>query len=91
LKHLNKDMYHLNPKNKTPLYQQLYRELKKDIINNYSVGQKLPSIRKIASLYNLSKNTVESAYSQLYAEGYIDSRVSKNPNFDTKKFSHFSE
>ncbi len=67
-------MYILNPKNKTPLYQQLYRELKKDIINNYSVGQKLPSIRKIASLHNLSKNTVESAYSQLYAEGYIESR-----------------
>ena len=68
-------MYILTPKTKTPLYQQLYRELKKDIINNYSVGQKLPSIRKIASLYNLSKNTVESAYSQLYAEGYIDSRA----------------
>jgi len=68
-------LYFLNAKSQTPLYQQLYHELKKDIINNYSIGQKLPSIRKIASLYNLSKNTVESAYSQLYAEGYIESRA----------------
>ncbi|RUM69832.1 MAG: PLP-dependent aminotransferase family protein, partial [Sulfurovum sp.] len=36
---------------------------------------KLPSIRKIATLYNLSKTTVESAYSQLYAEGYVESRA----------------
>ncbi len=39
------------------------------------MGDKLPSIRKIATLYNLSKNTVESAYSQLYAEGYVESRA----------------
>ena len=84
-------MYILNPKTKTPLYQQLYRELKKDIINNYSVGQKLPSIRKIASLYNLSKNTVESAYSQLYAEGYIDSRAKSGYYVSELYFDSFKE
>ncbi len=68
-------MYILNSQSDKPLYQQLYIALKEDIVNNHQVGDKLPSIRKIASLYNLSKNTVESAYSQLYAEGYIDSRA----------------
>ena len=68
-------MYILNQKSKTPLYQQLYNALKEDILANYKIDDKLPSIRKIASLYNLSKNTVESAYSQLYAEGYIESRA----------------
>jgi GntR family transcriptional regulator/MocR family aminotransferase len=82
-------LYILNPK--TPLYQQLYRELKKDIIDNYSVGQKLPSIRKIASLYNLSKNTVESAYSQLYAEGYIDSRAKSGYYVSELYFDSFKE
>jgi len=69
-------LYILNTKNNEPLYIQLYHAIKKDIITNkLCIGDKLPSIRKIAILYNLSKNTVESAYSQLYAEGYIESRT----------------
>ncbi len=68
-------MYVLDVKSKTPLYIQLYQAIKDDIVTNYHVGEKLPSIRKVASLYNLSKNTVESAYVQLYAEGYVESRA----------------
>lgn len=67
-------MYRLNEDAKKPLHIQLYEAMKKDILSNYTIGEKLPSIRKVATLYNLSKNTVESAYSQLYAEGYCDSR-----------------
>lgn len=70
-------MYVLNPSIKIPLHLQLYEEVKKDILDNYKVGDKLPSIRKIASLYNLSRTTVESAYSQLVVEGYIDSYPKK--------------
>jgi len=66
-------MYHIDQNSKTPLHIQLFEALKKDIIDNYQVEEKLPSIRKVASTYNLSKNTVENAYSQLVAEGYIDS------------------
>ncbi len=66
-------MYILDQNNKTPLHIQLYNELKNDIISNLQIGDKLNSIRKIATLYNISKNTVESAYSQLVVEGYIDS------------------
>jgi len=67
-------VYILNESSKTPLHIQLYNQIKEDILANYSVGDKLPSIRKVATLYNLSKTTVESAYSQLFAEGYIESR-----------------
>ena len=66
-------MYILDDKSKIPLHIQLYSEVKKDIILNYKTGEKLPSTRKMASLYNISKNTVKSAYSQLVVEGYIDS------------------
>jgi GntR family transcriptional regulator/MocR family aminotransferase len=66
-------MYKIDNDLNTPLHIQLYEELKNDIINNLSVGDKLPSIRKMVSLYNVSKTTVESAYSQLYAEGYVES------------------
>ena len=66
-------MYLIQSKNKKPLHVQLYTAIKNDIIANYNVGQKLHSIRKVAATYNLSKNTVETAYSQLVAEGYIES------------------
>jgi GntR family transcriptional regulator / MocR family aminotransferase len=66
-------VYILEPNSKTPLHIQLYEAIKNDIVTNLNVGDKLPSIRKVASTYNLSKTTVESAYRQLYAEGYIES------------------
>ena len=67
-------MYFLDSSSKKPLHIQLYEAMKEEIIRDYKVGDKLPSIRKVATLYNLSKTTVESALSQLYAEGYIESR-----------------
>jgi GntR family transcriptional regulator / MocR family aminotransferase len=67
-------LYTFNPSSNEPLYMQLYNQLKNEIQNSLFLGDKLPSIRKIAQEYNLSKNTVESAYRQLYAEGYIESR-----------------
>jgi GntR family transcriptional regulator/MocR family aminotransferase len=66
-------LYIINQKSKVPLHIQLFNEVKKDIICNLKIGDKLQSIRKVATTYNLSKNTVQNAYSQLYAEGYIDS------------------
>lgn len=67
-------MYIIEQNSKIPLHIQLYNELKNDIITNLKIGDKLNSIRKTSSIYNLSKNTVESAYTQLVAEGYIDSK-----------------
>ena len=63
--------------------------MKKDIMGNYKAEDKLPSIRKIASLYNLSKNTVESAYSQLVVEGYIDSNYKSAYTVTNTGFSSF--
>ena len=41
-------MYSLNKESSKPLYIQLYEQMKSDIIENYSVGDKLPSVRKIS-------------------------------------------
>lgn len=57
-----------------PIYYQLYEYIKKEIINGNIEGQsKLPSLRKLSQYLNLSKNTIDAAYQQLYAEGYIES------------------
>lgn len=60
--------------NSIPLYIQLYEQMKDDIKTNLTAGMKLPSIRKMVEDYNLSKNTIQTAYNQLYAEGYIESK-----------------
>jgi len=67
-------LYTLNQNSRIPLHIQLYNALKEDILSKLQAGDKLPSIRKLATLYNISKTTVESAYSQLYAEGFIESK-----------------
>ncbi len=55
-----------------PLYIQLYMYYRDRIINGtLKYGDRLPSIRKCAAEFNISKMTVESAYMQLTAEGYV--------------------
>ena len=67
--------YVLLPNDKMPLYEQLYRALKEDILSgSIRGGEKLPSKRALAEHLNISRITVENAYSQLLAEGYITSR-----------------
>ncbi|MED1737943.1 PLP-dependent aminotransferase family protein [Bacillus swezeyi] len=66
----------LNKKLRTPLYIQLYQYIKKEIeTGGLPPGTFLPSIRYLCEHLNLSKNTVESAYQQLTAEGYTESRA----------------
>jgi len=67
--------YVLDPTNKRPLYEQLYRALKEDILSGVIVGgERLPSKRALAEHLNVSRITVENAYQQLLAEGYLISR-----------------
>ncbi|HPW99802.1 MAG TPA: winged helix-turn-helix domain-containing protein, partial [Sedimentibacter sp.] len=56
-----------------PLYIQLYEYIKAEITSGLlKPDSKLPSIREASSTLKLSKTTVENAYSQLVAEGYIE-------------------
>lgn len=67
--------YTLDPEAKTPLYEQLYRAVRDDILSGQICGgEKLPSKRALAEHLNISCITVENAYSQLLAEGYMISR-----------------
>ena len=60
----------------SPLYQQLYEQLRQQIMEGVLPrGRKLPSTRKLASEYHLSRNTVIRAYRQLEVEGYVSSTV----------------
>lgn len=65
----------LNKQSKVPLYLQLYDYMKGEIeAGNIKDGAQLPSIRQLSSYLKISKNTVETAYQQLIAEGYVESK-----------------
>lgn len=58
-----------------PLYMRVYGYYKGLIADGrLSAGAKLPSVRRCASELNVSRTTVEAAYLQLAADGYIISR-----------------
>lgn len=66
----------LDSDSSVPLYLQIYKQLKEEIISaRYLEGSKLPSTRSLSTTLNVSRNTVESAYLQLCSEGYIESKV----------------
>ena len=65
-------MFPIERKSGTPMYDQLYEQLKKQILSgNIPAGQRLPATRSLASEYHLSRNTVINAYNQLEVEGYV--------------------
>lgn len=60
---------------KSPVYIQLYEQLKRDIVEGvYKSGQKLPSKRLLAEELSISVITVEHTYSLLFEEGFIEPR-----------------
>lgn len=63
------------PSGGQPLYLQLYQYIRSEIeCGHLAAGEKLPSKRQLAKQLKLSVVTVEGAYGQLVAEGYLESR-----------------
>ena len=66
--------YELKKAPGVPLYEALYRCIREDILSGtLPADGKLPSKRTLCANLKVSKITVETAYSQLLAEGYIRS------------------
>lgn len=69
---------HLEHNQAVPIYIQLYKYIKNEIINNnLLVDDLLPSVRNLSKHLGISKTTVENTYQQLLAEGYIYSMPQK--------------
>lgn len=68
-------MLQIDKTQKTAYYVQIYEYYCREIEAGRVVeGMKLPSVRELAQLINVSKMTVEKAYYQLASEGYITRR-----------------
>lgn len=67
--------YHIMKDGNLPAYQQLYRQIREDILQNvYPFGSKLPSKRLLADETDVSLITVEHAYALLCEEGYAEAK-----------------
>ena len=78
----------LDNNSQTPLYAQIYEQLKQEIVTGIlPEGSRLPSTRHLAQTLAVGRNTVEYAYLQLSSEGYVTSRVGSG--FTVEKLSSF--
>ena len=60
---------------KVPYYQQICDAIRNQVKKgNLRAGERLPSTRLLAENLSVSRSTVQFAYDQLCAEGYIESR-----------------
>lgn len=71
-------MLNLNYRDPRPIYEQIRTQLQKLILSGVMAsGEKLPSVRDLASQLAINPNTIQRAYRELEAEGYILSIAGK--------------
>ncbi len=69
-------MFILHPDDTVPLYHQLYQQIRELVLSGKLPAHgKLPSVRDLAAELSVGRNTVEGAYQELLAEGYVYSRA----------------
>jgi GntR family transcriptional regulator/MocR family aminotransferase len=66
----------------TPLYLQLYQRYREAITSGrLRPGERVPSIRNLASELHVARGTVEMAYQMLVSEGYLVTKGRQVPEF----------
>ena len=70
---MNELTINLHTASETPLYEQIYQHIKREIQEGrITSGEKLPSSRSLCKYLEVSRSTVELAYEQLISEGYVE-------------------
>jgi len=65
-------MLHLDYRDARPIYEQVKDGLRKLMVTGViREGEKLPSVRMLASSLAINPNTIQKAYEALEAEGYV--------------------
>lgn len=68
----------INPASETPLYRQLYEQIRDSIASGrLARGQRLPATRELAGLLGLNRTTVSAAYELLESEQLITGHVGR--------------
>ena len=65
-------MLSINYRDSRPIYEQIMDELRKMIIAGvFAADERLPSVRELAQQLAINPNTIQRAYRELEASGYI--------------------
>ncbi len=65
-------MVTINYKDGRPFYEQVKEDIRRLVVSGaVSPGEKLPSVRELAAQLAINPNTIQRAYRELEAEGYI--------------------
>lgn len=68
----------LNTRDPKPIYEQITNNLRRLIASGgIAPGERLPSVRELATRLTINPNTIQRAYRQLEQEGYIFSLPGK--------------
>ncbi len=79
------------PDDTAPLYLQLYRRYRDAIAaGKLAAGDRVPSVRSLASELNLARGTVELAYQMLTSEGYFSPRGAAG-TFVSPQLTHLAD
>jgi GntR family transcriptional regulator len=71
-------VFYLEPGSHRPLYEQVKENFKSLIIKGVlPENDRIPSIRELAGMLSLNPNTIQRAYKELEAEGYVYSMPGK--------------
>ena len=65
-------MIHLNSRDPRPIYEQIMDNLRRLIISGgVAPGERLPSVRELATQLAINPNTIQRAYRELENQGYL--------------------
>ncbi|WP_258361068.1 GntR family transcriptional regulator [Moorella sulfitireducens] len=65
-------MFQLDFKDRRPLHEQIKEQVKKLIITGVlQPDERIPSVRELAQMLTVNPNTIQRAYKDLEAEGFI--------------------
>lgn len=71
-------MIHLDYRDSRPIYEQVKDGLRRLMVTGVlASGDKLPSVRAMASQLSINPNTIQRVYAELGAEGYVVSVTGK--------------
>jgi len=68
----------LNYRDAKPIYEQIKDGIRRLLLSNaIKADEKLPSVRELASSLAINPNTIQRAYRELEAEGYVYTKQGK--------------
>ena len=71
-------MIHLDYRDSRPIYEQVKDSLRRLMVTGVlAPGDKLPSVRSMASQLSINPTTIQRAYGELESEGYVVSVTGK--------------